>query len=62
MIIGLLQDKSWVLSVRRSAETFYLHAAAEKAKTILLRESLKNVIPTHQCEARLKFSLELVMA
>lgn len=61
----LAKDKSWVLS---SKEWGSLLKKKKNQKTkakdyTVKRESLKkNVIPTHQCEARRKFSLERVMA
>lgn len=61
----LAKDKSWVLSSKECGSLLKKHTHTHtKAKDYTVkRESLKkNVIPTHQCEARLKFSLELVMA
>lgn len=65
MIIGWLRTNLEFYQVKNVA-----HYEKKKKNTrtkakdyTVKRESLKkNVIPTHQCEARLKFSLELVMA
>ena len=58
------KDKSWVLSSQECGSLLKKKKRKKKAKDYTVkRESLKKkVIPIHQCEARLKFSLELVMA
>lgn len=60
----LAKDKSWVLSSKEWGSLLKKKNQKTKAKDYTVkRESLKkNVIPTHQCEARRKFSLERVMA
>ena len=61
----LAKEKYWVISSKECGSLLKKKKKRKKkAKDYTVkRESLKkNVTPIHQCEARLKFSLELVMA
>lgn len=64
MIIGWLRTNLEFYQVKNEAHYWKKKNQKTKAKDYTVkRESLKkNVIPTHQCEARRKFSLERVMA